>query len=281
MSLSDKALLAHLKISQWSGRKFDRQASDNVQRTFSTSTDAGKFSKKLLPGNRELCEVHNTANNIRRWFYEQTLPWSAEGARILPSKNYIHFTREYSKLQENFKQAVERFVAEYPKLSNEAQAKLGGLFSVHDYPSPRMIEHYFGIKMTLFPMPDVGDFRVVVSEEEREQLVQEIRETEREGLKDLWSRLYEVVKKASERLSAPDAVFRDSLIENVTDICDLLTRLNVNEDATLESMRQTVESIATTAPSEVCRKSAKVREVTAKSYSTIASKIDAIMGGLK
>ena len=52
---------------------------------------------------------------------------------------------------------------------------------------------------------------------------------------------YEVVKKAVDKLSQPDAVFRDSLLGNILDMCSMLPNLNVTDDAQLESMRQSIE----------------------------------------
>ena len=56
-------------------------------------------------------------------------------------------------------------------------------------------------------------------------------------MKDVWQRLYTVVQKAHEKLADPDAIFRDSLIENVKELCHILPRLNVADDEQLESLR--------------------------------------------
>jgi hypothetical protein len=45
-----------------------------------------------------------------------------------------------------------------------------------------------------------------------------------------------------ERLSDPDAVFRDSLVGNIVRLTDLLPRLNLHDDPALEAMRRQIEA---------------------------------------
>ncbi len=47
--------------------------------------------------------------------------------------------------------------------------------------------------------------------------------------------------KIAERLAQPDAIFRDTLIGNADEVCDVLQRLNVTNDPDLESMRVRVK----------------------------------------
>jgi hypothetical protein len=55
-------------------------------------------------------------------------------------------------------------------------------------------------------------------------------------------RLHEVVAKMAETLARPRAVFRDSLVENVSELCAFLPKLNITEDPALAETLRTVES---------------------------------------
>jgi hypothetical protein len=56
-------------------------------------------------------------------------------------------------------------------------------------------------------------------------------------MRDVWKRLHDVMQKAHEKLADPNAIFRDSLIENVKELCSILPRLNVMDDPALEEAR--------------------------------------------
>ena len=87
MSLSNKALLVYLSISQWTGRRTDQTATASVETAFGTDRKVGNYSKNLLPGAKELELIKSQAHAIRRFYYENTLPWMTDGSRILSSKN--------------------------------------------------------------------------------------------------------------------------------------------------------------------------------------------------
>jgi hypothetical protein len=55
--------------------------------------------------------------------------------------------------------------------------------------------------------------------------------------------------RMSERLTDNEdgrKIFRDSLLENAVELCDLLTRLNVTKDPELEKARRMLEQAVTT-----------------------------------
>ena len=64
------------------------------------------------------------------------------------------------------------------------------------------------------------------------------------------SRLAECVSHIHAKLcSIRKASFSDSLIGNARELCDILTRLNLADDANLESLRRQTEMLAMTEPS--------------------------------
>jgi hypothetical protein len=88
-----------------------------------------------------------------------------------------------------------------------------------------------------------------------------------------------VVSKAAEKLQNPESVFRDSLIENIQDICQLLPRLNVSDDPNLEAMRLQVEKLLTEVKPSDCRNSITERKTAAAKLDDITSKMSVFMGG--
>ena len=107
MSLSNKSLLAYVKISAWTGRKLDKRATGTVENSYSTKGKVGNYTKKLLPDAKELDAIQSKAGAIRAFFYEQTSPWMSDGGRILSSKNHLAFSSEYRNKKSEFDKAVK------------------------------------------------------------------------------------------------------------------------------------------------------------------------------
>ena len=60
MNLTHDAMLVSLRINSWSGRLYDRQASQQVAVHNDADTSAGRYNKRLLPkpGLRSTCRDH-------------------------------------------------------------------------------------------------------------------------------------------------------------------------------------------------------------------------------
>ena len=165
MKLSDKALLVQLSISQWTARKYDKRATEQVASANSAVNAAGRYNKSLLPMNDFLSNVHQKSTLIRKKYYANTLPWGIDGTQILPSANYLAFMNEFRKEKYEWQMIVNQFLAEYESLKYDAQRLLGNLYSDTDYPSKDEIASKFNMDMAIMPVPS-GDFRVDIADEE-------------------------------------------------------------------------------------------------------------------
>jgi hypothetical protein len=92
-------------------------------------------------------------------------------------------------------------------------------------------------------------------------------------------RLRKVVSSIIEKCSSPDAIFRDSLIGNARELCNVLTRLNVTDDPILETLRQQTETLSMVEP-ETLRRNDDVRAETAKQAQSILDAMTATYGTL-
>lgn len=278
MSLTKKALLANLRISQWTGRKYDKRANDTVETKHNTQGRVGNYTKKLLPGAETLENVRRLADSIRKFFYEQSLPWFSDGSRIVAAQNYLDFVNEFRTRKAEFDNAVSDFLAEYHSLKSEAHASLGDLYNDAEYPNYDYLKETFSCEITFLPIPDAGDFRVEILDSEKETFLKNMARVEQDAARECWERLYKVVNKAAERIADPKAILRDSLLENVHEICALLPKLNVTDDPDLESMRIAVKKTVNSISTDDCRKVTSVREDAARVLANITDKMGAFMG---
>ena len=279
--LSERALLVAVNISAWSGRKVDKKATDTANLAHKASSEAGKYHKRLLPGAHELGEISTIASQIRAYFYEQTLPWMSDGSRILPSQNYLKFVQGMKKYQVEFEKACKDFYAAYPTLKAEAQKKLGGLYDPEEYPEDQSISEKFKVEVSYMPMPDVKDFRTEISETEKKNFQRKMKEVEGAAMRECWERMHKVTKLAAERLAQPDAIFRDSLIENIRDMANLMPMLNVSNDKSLEKSRREILDVVSGFSPDELRENADARDKASKELADIEAKMSAFMGGKK
>ena len=282
MKLSDKALLVQLNISQWTARKYDKRATEQVAQQNGSASQAGRYNKSLLPMNDALNNIHQKSTLIRKKFYTNTLPWGIEGTMMLPSANYLNFMTEFRKEKADWELLVDTFYHEYPRLHADAQRFLGNLYNKADYPELYDIQRKFNMDMAVFPVPS-NDFRVSIGDAELEKIQQDVEarveNSAQQAMKEAWQRLYDRVKHMAEKLADPKAVFRDTLVENTKEVCSILSRLNFADDPDLETMRQQVEgSLANNHP-ESLRNDPDLRKNKAEEARAIMDKMGAFMGG--
>lgn len=281
-TLQDKAMLVRLSISQWTARKFDKNVTAKVAADYNANENVGRYNKVLV-AESAIKTIQRTANDARSYHYEQTLPWGDDDSRLLPAANYLPYTRRMNELRARFEGAAEDFIAAYPSLVEDARTRLNGMFSIADYPVTSEIRRRYSFNVTVNPLPAAEDFRVTLQAAEVEQIKIDIElrtgEAQQRAMIDLWNRLHEAVEHIAAKLSDSDAVFRDSLIENVVDLCELLPRLNVLQDDKLETMRQDVEKKLCSYAPQVLREDEVIRCEAASTAKDILSAMSGYMGG--
>jgi hypothetical protein len=282
MKLSDKALLVQLNIRQWTARKYDKKATQEVADRNGVSSLAGRYNKSLLPLNDYLDHVAKKATAIRTKYYNNTLPWGIEGTQILPSANYLAFMTDFRKEKAEWEVLVSMFVGNYEQLKADAQRFLGPLYNEADYPSSNEIANKFSIDMAVYPVPS-NDFRTNIADDElsriQDDVERRVAEASQNAMKEVWQRLHDRVKHMAEKLADPKAIFRDTMTENIRELCALLPRLNFTDDPNLETMRQQVEATLVNNHPDALRNDPDLRRDKAAEAKAIMDKMSVFMGG--
>jgi hypothetical protein len=297
-SIHSRAMLVNLSISTWTARKFDKRVTEKVNREHAAGKDAGRYNKNLLGGSADAhAAVVSAAGAARNLHYENTLPWTDEGWRLLPTANYTAYTDALRQARREFESALEQFLDEYPALQTEARQRLNGLYNAADYPSPSEIRRKFGFAVDFTPIPAVGDLRVDLAADQvadiQSSIAGRVERATQEAMEAAWQRLHESVSHLQSRLSDPDleapgasgaakrASIRESLVRNVADVADVLKRLNVLDDPKLEEMRQRVAEIVAGLDAQVLRENKDARTDTAARAQSILDQMQGIFGGAK
>ena len=249
------ALLVEFNASVWTARKLDRNTSDEViARKGAVAKDAARVNKHLLAGRNELEVIQKHVGAVRFYVYENTLPWSDTGIRLLPTRKFLEFNDRMAQFEEEFTELVNDFVQVYPTLITAQAMALGDMFDRTEYPSAGEMAHKFSFRLNYMPVPKAGDFRVDVGNEAQEELQKKLakladerieaamREA-RERLKSHMERMMERLKVEEVNGKVAKSRIHDTLIEGGLELCDTLKALNIIDDAELEGARLKLEGI--------------------------------------
>lgn len=276
--LSLKAMLVSLKITEFSARKTDKAVTDEINQNKNASKDAGRYSKQLIP-KKHLKSLISVRSEARAFHSENTLPWG-DGVRILPASNYWEYTKTMQDIKARFEAEADKFCKLYPALRAEAKEMLGDMYADEDYPPS--VEDRFSFDVAIMPLPDVNDFRIELGTEEQERIKTDIQarlhDAQVEATRDLWNRLHEIIKKASDKLNSDGSIFRDSLIGNISELVELLPRLNVTNDKELNEAAQKIKAELTVHTPEEIRKDAQLRKDVARKADDILEAMSGYIG---
>ena len=195
-SIGSSAMLVELQVSQWTGRKKDKTASVEVTDQNWAEKGTASVNKKLLGNCDELTAIHKFTANSRNIHYKSTMPWSDTGMRLLPTAQYFKYHQQMTELQNEFERMAQSFISNYDWEISRAQARLGNLFVRDDYPTTDSISRKFAFNISYIPLPDAGDFRVDVGNDQKQVLEDHYNEYYNRQLhsamNDVWQRTYKL-----------------------------------------------------------------------------------------
>ena len=238
--------------------------------------DAGRWIKNLLP-EAALRPIGELDSEIRRFHYQRTLPWTDDGRRILPTAAFVDYMAQMRAHRTARDARVRTFLDNYARHLAEARRILNGTFNPADYPDPGVIHRRFSFRLDSAPVPDAADFRVALHDEDLDELrgsVQsQVERAEQIARNDLLLRIAEPLTHMVNRLADRDAVFRDSLIENLKEIAGVIPSLNITGDPRIESLRVGITSELTRFSPDALRADPTLRAGTAAKAQAILDKM--------
>ena len=240
--IQTRSMLVDLSISRWTAIKHDRRVSAEVDQTHAAK-QGGRYNKYLID-KAHLAEIDRIANELRKYHYSRTLPWTDKGHRALPSDLFFEYQQELQRYKQQFQTAVADFVRIYPQLMQDARQRLGTMYRPEDYPQPSELFAMFDITIDIAPVPDANDFRVDVAEEAkaeiRQQITKAVAERQAKMVKDCWARMREVVGRIADQCSKEKPVIRDSLMDNARELVSVLDALNITDDPAITAARNDI-----------------------------------------
>ena len=278
------SMIVEFNAGVWTARKLDRKVTDEVvQSKHAKASDAARVNKHLLAGRNELEQINKFVAATRGFVYDNTLPWSDNGQRLLPTIKFLDFDAAMNERRDEFDKMVSEFVKVYPTLITAQAMQLGSMFNRDDFPSPNEIRNKFSWSLGYLPVPTAGDFRIDVGNEAQKELQERLEELANKRVADahrsLWERLKEHLERMADRLQV-DTIggeekprkFHDTLVSNGLELCDMLKALNITGDQDLENARTALERVLLGLDPNDLRKDMITREGVRKEVNEIMGK---------
>jgi hypothetical protein len=277
-------MLTEFNASVWTARKLDKSATEEIVTSKNAAAkDAARVNKSLLAGRSELEDIQSMIGRARSFVYDNTLPWSDSGLRLLPTINFERFAAKMNAFEEEFAMMVQAFVDIYPTLITAQAMALGDMFKRDDFPTQNAIMTKFAFRVNYLPVPTAGDFRVDVGNAAMDDIKAKLERIAQErvdaAMQDVRARLGDHLKRMSDRLTtdyvegeAKARRFHDSLVDGALELCDITKSLNVVNDLDLEAARKALEVALCGVDPKDLRKDEGLREDTKKAVDDILSK---------
>jgi DNA-binding ferritin-like protein len=246
MNENQKAVIANLSISEWSGKKQDKKVSLEIDTTHDTD-DAGIFSKNLITKSY-LAKIAGVRQKLRACHEKHSLPWGTGGDRLLPAKKILQYSVEIDKLKHEFTKAVKDFVDQYQVIIDEAKDNLKDLFKATDYPSNEDIRRRFGVNVVFYPVPTSVDFRLdsispAEMDEIKAKMEVEFNDRHIAALQEIYERVSASIEKMLFQIDGDGKRITQSMLDNIKDLVDSLPLLNYTDDPKLKQLAKDLKSL--------------------------------------
>lgn len=293
--LCTRAMLASVVIHRWMATLTDKQITKDVAEKHNvTAARLGKYKKNAIDvQNKEFVAVCEAAGELRQTHYKHTLPWGQDGARILTTEAFERYSAAIRHARWKFDVAADAFASVYPTLIEAAKAELKEAFNESDY--PRHVRSKFGVDLQIMPLPDSTDFRVNLSADVvwdiKRNITEALHRTVNEAMQAPYARLHELVDRMARRLSVvPElrkrgtpytgatGTFRDSLVEGLAELIEIMPGLNLTKDAKLDELCESAKQMIAGVTPELLRNDMTKRAEVAKRATEIADVMAGYMG---
>jgi hypothetical protein len=169
---------------------------------------------------------------------------------------YEDFTKKMKSFTKQYREAVVGFIDGIEVHIEQARSMLGEAFDESDYTFIRsagnvdreFLLDQFAMEVEFDTITSGDDLRASLNEADREIIADQInkRATEKfaRANEHIITSLHECVFAIHDRLCQDENVFRDTLITNLEELCDLIPKMNIAGDPAINAMaKQAVDKL--------------------------------------
>ena len=283
MSAINSTMLVRLKLTSSSFKKMDRKATDEFLDTKAAGQEAGKFTKQLLPS-EAIKPVDKMIGAIRTANKNQTLPFDDTSWRILTTEHWHDHNKMMNALGTELESTVEEFIKTYDYWKERAKVMLNGMYSEADYMTHDEIRDTYRMEVKYRDVPRGSNFLVDMSDDNTKAIRQSIEQDTNQKLaaaqKDLWMQMLEVTSHFAAVMGDKDKKFRNSTMENIKRVTELVPKINITGDAELNKLAADINHTLLSYDPDQLRQNPTARGAAAQAGKDRVDAIQSAMAGV-
>jgi hypothetical protein len=287
--LKNKALMVRLSRKKINRNKMDKDLSTELRDSKKvTDSSAVRVNKSIFTkaSSDEYMKIYNEGS---KYFYRVTLPWDDKGWRLLAIDLYEDFTKKMKSFTSQYRTQVVGFVDKIKSHVEDSRAMLGDAFCEGDYDFIKSngsvdndyLMEQFGFEVEYNTVTDGNDLRASLNEDDRaiiaDQINKQALEKFQKANEHIVNSLHDAVLAIHERLCKNENVFRDTLITNLEDLCDLIPKMNIADDPGINEMAKVARDKLTRWDAPTLRDDDKARAKVAKDAAKILDNMKGVI----
>jgi len=250
-TISSSAMLCEVSIGQWTARRRDKAATEDLLRQNNAAKGAGGFTKNLLAGCVELEAIQKFVARVRSTHLYMTMPWCDTGPRLVTTRQYFKHVEAMTGFRAEFEKLVSSLCEVYDAMVTQAQTTLGHLHVQSEYPSVSEVRRKFHFTVNYMPVPETGDWRVDLENEAQKELQEQYASFYTKQIEAAVGSLVGRLQTELERLirqlhvtsdGAAGKVY-DGTIEHVRNLASMLEDANLTNDPTIAETSRYLQSM--------------------------------------
>jgi hypothetical protein len=239
--------------------------------------------KKLIDTSHPAFKAVTAVRNRAKQFWaSMSLPYPEPGIRLIRQDKIDDFDAKMREFQQELAQAVATLDRHYSELKATARQRLGSLFHAGDYPESLrgMFEMFWD-----FPSVEPPSYLQTLNPELYQQECQRVQDRFNEAVRlaeaAFATELAKLISHLTERLSGQEdgkpRVFRNSIVENLTEFFGRFRQLNVRSNEELDRLVADAQRVIRGIEPEELRDNVGLRQHVATEMSRVQSVLDGFL----
>jgi hypothetical protein len=269
----------------WMGTRKTLTAEQRAEAAEPFGTDA-----RFLSAGKRLLDISHPAfkavtavrGKVIGYWKSMSLPYPEPGIRLIRQDRIDEVTTKMREFQEELAEAVENLDRHYSDLKAMARQRLGSLFNAGDY--PESLVGAFSIDAdfpSVEPPPYLQQLNPQLYEQECQRVQSRFDEAVRLAEEAFTAELAKLVSHLTERLSGQEdgkpRIFRDSVIENLTEFFSRFRQLNVRSNDQLDQLVADAQRVIRGVEPQALRDDQGLRQHVATEMSRVQSVLDGLL----
>lgn len=301
-ALRHTAMVAEVTVTALGLSRVDKQASTKAEQDHAATAGSARVVVRRLAGAEDLArEIMSLQNEAQGNLRSNSMAWGAGGGRrLLPNANFLRWNARHEEINATFEAKVKEFVDGADSFIAQARQN-AGTFNV-DVPTKDEIASAYSMRKLMEPIPDgsqfgqqfgsvTGDVVDQVSANLRREFERNIEAAAREAQQDALRKVQPPLQALIDRMDAYDkrereyangvnpgreGIFRDTVIENVQDLAEVFSGMNVLNDPAIGEIVRSLSDYQRI-DAGMLRKHQQVRDFAKNRAREIIAKIDPLL----